>query len=491
MDENKINSENTPIEDMAAQESAVPNTPSEENEETAFSQPSPVEEPTTQSSNPDPGINEDPSPIKESTAYAYRWDYHTQFNEDSAHTMKVKKRGRATYALVFASVILVTLALLIGVLMMGNLFPKVNDGGDSLVSDIYEECLPSYVAISVMTPTGEGAGSGIVLTSDGYISTNYHVVEDATSITVIMSDDTTYDATFLDGDELNDIAVLKINARGLKPAKLGSSVNSRVGDKVMAIGTPYSVDYRGTMTSGYISALNRRFVEQNENGTVSRVLSLIQTDTSVNPGNSGGPLFNMDGEVIGIVSLKISGNNYEGLGFAIPIESVYDIIQDIIANGKITNPNGGTAYEGAALGITGFAVEKDTKYMLSGDYHYTITKNDAGDELVIIPTVFGDITVPLSDTKQLAEYDIKDYTFIETKAAGVYVFGTTENFDSSKKLKVGDIIVSANGISCSKMSSLQSLIADKRIGDVLTMEVYRDGKIITIDIELGKAATME
>ncbi len=516
MDENKINSENT-AEEVELTASVPASDDDNASEKTALSQEqtdsaapeidisnevvdtevTPTKQEDEISPPAESPIPKDPTPKPElqahtPTAYTYRWDYHTQFREDAERLAKEKKRGKGLYAGVFASVILVTVALLIGVMLLGNIFPEVNAGGDTLLADVYEECLPSYVAISVMTPTGEGAGSGIVLTSDGYISTNYHVVEDATEITIIMSDNTTYEATYLDGDEINDIAVLKVDAKGLTPAKLGSSEDSRVGDQVMAIGTPYSINYRGTMTSGHISALDRRFVENNENGTVSRVLSLIQTDTSVNPGNSGGPLFNMEGEVIGVVSLKISGDNYEGLGFAIPIESVMDIINDIIENGKITNPGGGSAYEGAALGITGFAVEKDTKYLLNGDYHYTVTKDETtGDELVIIPTILGNIPVPLKDTDQLAEYDIKDFTFIFTEAAGIYVFGTNEKFDSSKKLKVGDIIVSADGISCSKMTSLQSLIADKRIGDVIEMEIYRDGKLETVKVELGRASTTE
>ena len=419
----------------------------------------------------------------------YRWEYREQQHVDHSRSRKTENRGKLTYASVFALVFLLTVSLLIGALLLGEMGGvKGNNTFYGSISDLYEECLPSYVAISVATKSGEGVGSGVIMTSDGYIATNYHVVEDAVDISVIMSNGITYEADFIDGDELNDIAVIKVDAKNLPAAKLGSSQNSRVGDQVMAIGTPHSINYQGTMTSGYISALNRRFVEQNTNGTVKKVLYLIQTDTSVNPGNSGGPLFNMSGEVIGIVALKIAGENYEGLGFAIPMESVIDMINDIIRNGKITDPNAGGANRGAALGITGYAVTKDTKYLLSGSRHYRVVMSEEkGEEVVIISTIYGNIEIPLSDEETLESYEITDYSFYTAPESGVCVVATTDGFDAASKLKENDIIVTADGVSCKQMSALQSLVADKRIGDKIRLEVFRDGEIITLMIELGKA----
>lgn len=422
---------------------------------------------------------------------AYRWEYHEQQRVDRSRLGRKKGRGGFVYALIFALVFLLTVSLLVGALLLGEFGgTKENNTLYGSIGDLYEECLPSYVAISVTTKSGEGVGSGVIITPDGYIATNYHVVEDAVGISVIMSDGTTYDAEFIDGDELNDIAVVKVDAKNLPAAKLGSSQNSRVGDQVMAIGTPHSINYQGTMTSGYISALNRRFVEQNTNGTVKKVLYLIQTDTSVNPGNSGGPLFNMSGEVIGIVTLKIAGEKYEGLGFALPMESVIDMINDIIRNGKVTNPDLGGANHGAALGITGYAVTKDTKYLISGSYHYRVVYDEeAGEEVVIIPTIYGDIPIPLSDEATLESYEITDYTFYTAPENGICVVGVTEGFDAAEKLKIDDVIVTADGISCKQMSVLQSLIADRRIGDKIKFEVFRDGELITVTVELGKASS--
>jgi S1-C subfamily serine protease len=421
----------------------------------------------------------------------YQWNYQEQVRADNAKRYQKQKNGKFVYAAVFVAVFALSLALLVGSFMLDGFVSRgtvVSSGGS--VSALYEECLPSYVAISVTTPAGHGVGSGFIMTSDGYIATNYHVVEDAIGIKVILSDETSYTATLIDGDELNDIAVIKIDARGLTPSKIGTSKASKVGDQVIAIGTPHSIDYRGTMTSGYISALDRRYVEQNDNGTIGRVLRLIQTDTSVNPGNSGGPLFNMNGEVIGVVTLKISGV-YEGLGFALPIESVIDIINDIIRNGKITNPDAGSASHGAALGITGFDVAKDTKVLLSGDYHYTVKVDpQTGEENVLVPTVYGYIEVPFSDKDKLEYYDITDYDIYIPGATGVYIVSAADGFDAAEKLQEGDILMSADGIECEQMDLLKSLIADKKVGDTIDFKVYRDGKVISITIELGRSSAM-
>jgi S1-C subfamily serine protease len=394
----------------------------------------------------------------------------------------------------YASIFAVVFALSIGLLLGSFLFDGRSSQGTTVtggsIGALYKQCVPSYVAISITKDGGHGTGSGFVMTSDGYIATNYHVVEGAESIKVTMHDDTTYDAAFVDGDELNDIAVIKVEAHGLVPAKIGTSKASMVGDRVMAIGTPHSINYRGTMTSGYISALDRRYVEQNDNGTIGRVLHLIQTDTCLNPGNSGGPLFNMNGEVIGVVTLRISGV-YEGLGFALPLESVIDIIEDIIQNGKITNPNAGSASHGAALGITGYAVVKDTKYIFDGDYHYAIkTDEKTGEDIVLVPTIYGYVEIPISDKDQLAYYDIVDYEIYTSEATGIFVVSTSSGFDSADKLKPGDILVTADGIVCDEMDSLKSLIADKKAGDSIDFNVYRDGKIISITVELGKSSEM-
>ena len=321
-------------------------------------------------------------------AYAFRWDYSEQKRYDDSHsTLTKRSRGAITYVIILAVTFLLAAAMLAGAILLGNNGFKsslpMNYSDELALDALYEHCLPSYVAISTVTQSGnEGAGSGIIITGDGYISTNYHVVEDAKKITVITSNNKRYEAQYIDGDETNDIAVIKISAKGLTPAVLGNSSSARVGERVMAIGTPYSVSYAGSMTAGHISGVDRQYAIKNDNGTVNKILKLLQTDTSVNPGNSGGPLFNMNGEVIGIVTLKIAGTNYEGMGFAIPIDGVKAMIFDIIENGKITDSNAGSAVQGAALGISGHAIEYGQKYLITETSYVPVHTDEDGDYVV-------------------------------------------------------------------------------------------------------------
>ena len=212
-------------------------------------------------------------------------------------------------------------------------------------AEIYAAYVGSTVGITVdivstnifgQTVTGAAAGSGFVITEDGYILTNYHVIADANSITVAFVDGTTYPATYVGGEEANDIAVIKINATGLTPVVIGSSDDMLVGEQVTAIGNPLG-ELTFTETTGIISALNRSITMSD-----GRKMNMIQTDCAINSGNSGGPLFNSHGEVIGIVSAKYSSGSYsssasvEGLGFAIPMDDVADMVSELVTNGYVT-----------------------------------------------------------------------------------------------------------------------------------------------------------
>lgn len=443
--------------------------------------PDPIKTPETSA----PIVSEPP------VTYAYRWDYTEQNQADKAKRPS-NAHGLRNFAIIMTVAFVLAIGTLIGVLLLDDSLPSSSSVGDPL-DILYDQCSPSYVAISVVSELGtSGCGSGIILTGDGYIATNYHVVEGAKSLNVILHDGTKVEAEYVDGDDLNDIAIIKINKRNLIAATLGSSASVRVGDKVMAIGTPYSIQYRGTMTSGYISALDRKYAAKNENGTVNKVITLLQTDTSVNPGNSGGPLFNMDGEVIGIVSMKIAGSEYEGMGFAIPIDGVRDMLFDIIKHGKLTISNGGSAFEGAALGISGFTVEKDVTYMLAGDYHYEVVTDENGDKIVKYVNDFGVVLpIPMNDTELLEDHGITEYTLYTAPAGGVLIMATSEGFDSADKLKPDDIILSANGISCAQIEALQEIIASCRVGDKLELEVWRNNKTVSVTVELGRSASME
>ena len=218
--------------------------------------------------------------------------------------------------------------------------------GPMTPAQVYAQNVSSVVAINCATSGGHGSvsvssGSGFVLTEDGYIVTNYHVAEGAANLEVVFSDGAEYKANFIGGDEANDIALLKIDATGLRPVTIGHSDDLIVGDQVAAIGNPLG-ELASTLTVGFVSAKDRVITSEGSQ------INMMQTDAAINPGNSGGPLFNMEGEVVGITTAKYSGTtssgaSIEGIGFAIPMDDVIDMLLDLKEYGYIT---------GAYLGVT-------------------------------------------------------------------------------------------------------------------------------------------
>ena len=233
------------------------------------------------------------------------------------------------------------------------------ENGSALsTKEIYRKAAPSVVGIVVATREGTGTGSGIIMTEDGYILTNAHVVEDAISVTVTTFDGKEYPATVLGSDESTDVAVIRIDASGLMAATFGNSDSIEVGEDAIAIGNPLGMELSFTITKGIVSAINRNITIGNYSMTV------IQTDASINPGNSGGPLLNSAGEVVGITSAKImsdySTGSVEGIGFAIPINSALDIARDLAVHGRVT----GRPYLGIMV---------QTQYInLDGEYAYHV-----------------------------------------------------------------------------------------------------------------------
>ena len=232
----------------------------------------------------------------------------------------------------------------------GNSVSGTPSLGDGLTpGQVYAQNIDSVVLIYANTSGGRSTGSGFVLTEDGYVVTNYHVVEGGTTYTVVTSDGDEYAATLTGGDETNDVAVLKVDGVALNPVELGSSDDLIVGDQVVAIGNPLG-ELTSTLTVGYISGKNR---DVSTDGTS---INMLQTDASINSGNSGGPLFNMKGQVIGITTAKYSGNtssgaSIEGIGFAIPIDDVKGMLQEIMDNGYVSRPYMGVYIRDTAEGI--------------------------------------------------------------------------------------------------------------------------------------------
>ena len=268
------------------------------------------------------------------------------------------------------------------------------------------------------------SGSGFIITEDGYVVTNYHVVSGASSVQVTLYNGDTYDATVIGGDSDYDVAVLKINAAGLTPVTLGNSADVNVGDSVLAIGNPLG-ELTFSMSGGYVSSCNRAI---NVDGTP---FNMIQVDCSINPGNSGGPLVNLYGEVVGIVSAKYSSyssTTVEGLGFAIPISDVRSIITDIMENGAVT----------------------DKAYMA--------------------------ITAGTMNEQMAAQFNI-DVT------EGVFVYSVVEGGAGEKAgLRLGDVITKMGDKTLTSRQDLSAAMKGYRAGDTVTLTVYRGGQYIEVEL---------
>lgn len=266
-------------------------------------------------------------------------------------------------------------------------------GGLSLQS-IYEKNIPSVVSISCTFSNGTGSGTGVVLSENGYLITNSHVVAGATAIEVQFTDESTMVATLVGADPVSDLAVLYVAATGLTPAEFGDSNSLRVGDSVVAIGDPLGAEFRGTMTDGIVSAINR------EVQTGNRTMTLIQTNAALNSGNSGGPLINCYGQVVGINTMKIGAFSdsagVEGLGFAIPSATVKEIVDQLLQKGYVSGrPD---------LGITGESVSEAYQlyYRLpAGVLVREVSENGAADKAGILP---GDIILAI-DNNRTADID--------------------------------------------------------------------------------------
>ena len=309
--------------------------------------------------------------------------------------------------------------------------PSSSDGMSG--EDIYKKVSPSVVSVISTTSEGQGSGSGVIMSKDGYIITNNHVVEGAQSVSVQLSDSSSLDATIVGTDEQTDLAVIKVSSSAdLTAAEFGDSDELQPGEYAYAIGSPGGVQFANTITGGRISAINRDLTVND------RVMSLIQTDASINNGNSGGALINEYGQVVGITSAKLSGNAFgsatvEGMGFAIPINTAKDIVDEIIQNGYVSGR--------PSIGITGQNVES-----------------------------------------------------ADGKVSGVQVYSIDSRAKAaSEGLQVGDVITAVDGTPTPDMDKVNELKQDKKAGDKLTLSVYRisTGKTLNITITLTDSHDLE
>lgn len=300
------------------------------------------------------------------------------------------------------------------------------------VSDIVEKCKDSVVEITTGSVSSgnsifgqyvsQGAGSGVIISEDGYIVTNNHVVNNATSLKVTTTDGTEFDAKIIGTDSQTDLAIIKIDAQKLQAATLGDSDTLQVGDPAIAIGNPLG-ELGGTVTTGIISATDRQITIDNE------TMTLLQTDAAINPGNSGGGLFNSDGNLIGIVNAKESSTGIEGLGFAIPITPAKDVITELMQNGSVTSR---PALNVSLYDYTSNNQAQNSKYK-DGCYIVQIVRNGAADK------------------------------------AG---------------LKQNDRIISFDGQDIHSTSDVKAILKKHKIGDTLKIVVERNSKKVEVEITL-------
>lgn len=279
-----------------------------------------------------------------------------------------------------------------------------------------------------VSPVSEG--SGIIATSDGYIITNAHVVEGASSLKVILSDGTSYEAQLVGSDSITDLAVIKIDATGLQAAEFGSSGDLEVGDSVMAIGNPGGLELSSSVTQGIVSALNRQIT----NSETGYTMDCIQTDTAINPGNSGGALVNMYGQVVGINSSKIVAEGYEGLGFAIPIDDAQSVISNLKEYGYVKDR--------AVLGITGQYLDSMSArfYGLTSGMYVASISNESVSNAGITQ---GCIITKIDDTDVTSSNTITSY--VSKKKPGDKVTLTVVNDLTDRTFTADVTLVQASG----------------------------------------------
>ena len=301
-----------------------------------------------------------------------------------------------------------------------------DEAGALSLQEIYRRCIGSVVSIVTVTPSGKASGTGIIMSEDGYVITNHHVIESAQAVSVLTADSREYTASIIGSDETSDLAVLKIEAEGLQAAEFGDSSVLQVGDSVAAIGDPLGTALRGTMTDGIVSAINRDLTVND------RTMSLIQTNAALNNGNSGGPLINCYGQVVGVNAVKLSSYysqaTVEGLGFAIPISTAKPIIDELIQNGYVAGR--------PAIGISGEQLPAAARvyYGLPEGVYVTYVAPDSG-----------------------------------AWEAGV---------------RKGDIITAISGTAVSSVDALNTVKNRYSAGDTITLTIYRSGQTADVDITL-------
>ena len=391
---------------------------------------------------------------------SYRWSYDDYAGGSEKTPRRQNSRGLKVFLIILAAVVVVSVLMCVGIALMKNSsstqpgesidhsdlesLPEINQetkpegttgessGGNGVLTprDIYKKCAASVVGIISYGTANTAEGSGIILSAEGYIITNAHVVSGGQEFEVVLNDGESYSATLVGADNQTDLAILLLNEvpQGLVAATFGDSEELEVGELVVAIGNPGGLALASSQTVGYVSAVNRTIQTE-----IGYSMVCIQADVAINPGNSGGPLINSYGQVVGITSSKLVEEGYEGIGFSIPINETLPILNDLIANGKVTGR--------AMLGIVATAL----------------------------------------DETAAAGYGVP---------AGLLVKEVNEGADIGKKgVVAGDIITAIDGWTVSSFAECSEILSGYHPGDSVTISIYRQtdtgrGKTFEVSITL-------
>ncbi len=401
------------------------------------------------------------------------WDFGT----DALRAPRERSKGKRAFFGVFAAVLSVCLALVIALLFLGEnglhivktveilrtVYPEGEGGEDAPLTpqqaaDTVARSTVTVVAyIEVTTASGtqtaRASGSGVVYDEKGHICTNHHVIEGAARVQIILPDGTALDAELVGSDERSDLAVLKADPAKLTAAKLGTSADLLVGDSVVAVGTPLGAELAGTATFGRISCADRWLaVDDDGDGSYEKKIRVIQTDAGVNPGNSGGPMADMYGRVVGIVVRKISGK--EAIGFAIPIDGAKTVVDAIIKDGAFTGQN--PLVEGRSLiGVTGHGGVRGMWYAVN------------------------------TQTGQVQSSSVEKSGYHYMPEDGVYVM-SVDGLNARGVLEKGDVILSVNGLLVFDTPALIDAVNLHRVGQRISLGILRDGVTLTVEITLAE-----
>ena len=350
----------------------------------------------------------------------------------------------------------------IGVSDLGETKP-----GTEASSDLLEDFLNSVVLIQARSETSISTGTGVIITENGYIVTNYHVIEATETVTVqLYGEDIAIEAEVVGYHADDDVAVLKIEREGLRAAPFAKSKDVRYGEKVYAVGNPEGAEFSWSIAAGIVSSPKRQLMFYNSEGILEKKMNVVQTDAAVNHGNSGGPIINVRGEIVGIVTFKRTDS--AGMGFALPADGVLIDVTAIIETGSAASVSSGIYMPRPLIGITGVGVK--------GDTYYKNVMNNGQSAIEEVDEAYA---------------KANPNTTFYAPVSGVHVSLTSAGSDAAKYLKVNDVITEVNGKPVASIYDVMDIVNAFNGGDKITVTYYRDGKYTTVELTLKTSRELD